>query len=46
MNNHNEKIRSGSVTAFIDATNKSGTAYKPDFISNDHTKGVKVLTHR
>ena len=44
MNNHNEKIRSGSVTAFIDATNKSGTAYKPDFISNDHTKGVKVLT--
>ena len=39
-----EKIKSGATTAFIDSTNKSSAAYKPDFISNDHTKGVKVLT--
>ena len=39
-----EKIRSGATTAFIDSTNKSSAAYKPEFISNDHTNGVKVLT--
>jgi len=39
-----DKILSGATTAFIDSTNKSSAAYKPDFISNDHTKGVKVLT--
>ena len=39
-----EKIKSGATTAFIDSTNKSSTAYKPEFISNDHTNGVKVLT--
>ncbi len=42
--NNKEKIISGATTAFIDSTNKSSAAYKPDFISNDHTKGVKVLT--
>ena len=25
-------------------TNKFSAAYKPEFISNDHTNGVKVLT--
>ena len=44
MNNHIEKIKSGATTAFIDSTNKSSSAYKPEFISNDHTNGVKVLT--
>ena len=44
MSNHIEKISSGLTTAFIDATNKSSVAYKPEFISNDHTNGVKVLT--
>ena len=39
-----EKIKSGATTAFIDSTNKSSVAYKPEFISNDHTNGVKVLT--
>ena len=44
MSKNVEKILSGATTAFIDSTNKSSAAYKPDFISNDHTKGVKVLT--
>ena len=42
--NYKEKIISGATTAFIDSTNKSSAAYKPEFISNDHTNGVKVLT--
>ena len=44
MSKNVEKILSGATTAFIDSTNKSSAAYKPDFISNDHKKGVKVLT--
>lgn len=44
MNDKIERIISGATTAFIDSTNKSSAAYKPAFISNDHTKGVKVLT--
>ena len=44
MNDKKDKIISGATTAFIDSMNKSSAAYKPDFISNDHTKGVKVLT--
>ena len=42
--NNKEKIISGATTAFINSANKSSAAFKPDFISNDHTKGVKVLT--
>lgn len=42
--NHKEKILSGATTAFIDSTYKSSAAYKPSFISNDHTNGVKVMT--
>ena len=44
MGNNIDKIKSGATTAFIDSTNKSSAAYKPEFISNDHTNGVKVLT--
>ena len=44
LNNNKEQIISGATTAFIDSANKSSAAYKPNFISNDHTKGVKVLT--
>ena len=44
MNYRSDRILSGATTAFIDSTYKSSAAYKPDFISNDHTKGVKVLT--
>ena len=41
---HKEKILNGATTAFIDASYKSSAAYKPSFISNDHTNGVKVMT--
>ena len=44
MNKIIDEILSGSRTAFIDAANKSSAAYKPEFISNDHKNGVKVLT--
>ena len=44
MSNYIDKIKSGATTAFIDSTNKSSAAYKPEFISNNHTNGVKVLT--
>ena len=44
MNDKIEKIKSGATTAFIDASYKSNAAYKPSFISNDHTNGVKVMT--
>ena len=43
MNNH-DKILNGATTAFIEASYKSSAAYKPAFISNDHTNGVKVIT--
>ena len=39
-----KEIQKGATTAFADASYKSGLAYKPAFISNDHTNGVKVLT--
>ena len=42
--NHRDKILNGATTAFIDASYKSSAAYKPTFISNDHTNGVKVMT--
>ena len=32
MNDKKDKIISGATTAFIDSTNKSSAAYKPDFI--------------
>ena len=39
-----ERFYTGTTTAFIDSTYKSSAAYKPSFISNDHTNGVKVMT--
>ena len=44
MSDFIEKIKDGATTAFIDASYKSSSAYKPSFISNDHTNGVKVMT--
>ena len=46
MNNNEriEKIKAGATTAFIDSSYKSSVAYKPSFIANDHTNGVKVIT--
>lgn len=39
------EINNGLQTAFIDSTNNSNLAYRPQFITNDHKRGVKVLTH-
>jgi HKD family nuclease len=44
MGDNIDKIKSGATTAFIDSTNKSSAAYKPEFIANDKEKKVKVLT--
>lgn len=43
----NEKlaeIRNGFETAYIDGTFSSNLAYKPQFISNNHKEGKKVLS--
>ncbi len=39
-----DEIIEGSKTAFLNATYNSNVAYKPQFISNDYTNGVKVLS--
>lgn len=39
------EINSGLQTAFIDSSYNSNLAYRPQFITNDHKRGVKVLTH-
>lgn len=44
MTDFKDEIQSGALTAFVDAANQSNLAYKPAFISNDYTKGEKVLT--
>ena len=44
MGDHIKEIHSGVTTAFIDSNYQSNLAYKPEFISNDYTKGQKVLT--
>lgn len=40
-----EEIYKGLKTAFVDHTSHSNLAYRPQFITNDHKRGVKVLTH-
>lgn len=48
--NHNteaqaiEYLRQGMRTAFIDGTNETNLAYKPEFIVNSYRNGQKVLT--
>lgn len=45
---HQEKIEEiyhGLTTAFIDHGHNSNLAYRPQFITNNHRQGVKVLTH-
>ena len=37
-------MRNGFETAYIDKTSTSNLAYKPQFISNDHKQGKKVLS--
>ncbi|MEI8199114.1 MAG: DEAD/DEAH box helicase [Eubacteriales bacterium] len=43
MSNANEEILNSAMTAFIDSTNNSSLALRPQFISNDYQKGKKVL---
>lgn len=39
------QINHGLETAFINSTVDSNLAYRPQFITNDHKRGIKVLTH-
>lgn len=39
-----QQMRMGLETAFIDSNIKSNLAYKPQFISNNHREGRKVLS--
>ena len=39
-----QEIIEGSKTAFLNGSYNSNVAYKPQFISNDYTNGVKVLS--
>lgn len=39
-----EEIRNGFETAYIDGTFSSNLAYKPQFVSNNHKEGKKVLS--
>ena len=38
------EIKNGLETAFIDGTFSSNLAYKPQFVSNNHKEGKKVLS--
>ena len=44
MKRHVDELKASITKAFIDASVKSSVAYKPDFIQNNHNKGIKVLT--
>lgn len=39
-----QEIRAGIETAYIDGTYASNLAYKPQFVSNNHKEGKKVLS--
>ena len=38
------EIRDALSTAFIDETNRSNLAYRPQFVSNNYKEGRKVLS--
>lgn len=38
-----EELVMGLTTAFIDGSNNSNLAYRPEFIYNDYKQGKKVL---
>lgn len=40
-----EEIKNGLQTAFVNSVVDSNLAYRPQFITNDHKRGIKVLTH-
>lgn len=39
------EINNGLQTAFLDSNTDSNLAYRPQFVINDHKRGIKVLTH-
>ena len=40
-----DELSVGLKTAFINHKVDSNLAYRPQFITNDHKRGIKVLTH-
>lgn len=40
------ELRNGFETAYIDGSVASSLAYRPQFVSNNHKEGKKVLTFR
>ena len=45
MNKHVKEISAGIQKAYIDGTLDTNLAYSPQFLTNDHQKGTKVLTY-
>ncbi len=41
---NNIEIQNGLQTAFLNKANASNISYRPQFISNDHTQGKKILS--
>ncbi len=41
---HIEELSMGFAAAFIGGMNETNLAYKPEFISNNHNNGQKVLS--
>ncbi len=39
------EINKGLQSAYIDSTVNSNLAYRPQFITNDHKRGIKILTY-
>ena len=44
MGNESNEIRLGFETAYIDGNVVSNLAYRPQFVSNNHKEGKKVLS--
>lgn len=44
MNTNIIELKKGLNTAFIDATQNSNLAYRPQFVYNDNEKGQKVFS--
>lgn len=42
-NSKSNELMEGLTTAFINQSNNSNLAYRPEFIYNDHKQGKKVL---
>ena len=44
MNNMKKEIENGFLTAFVDSSIPSSESFRPQFITNDYHRGMKVLT--